>query len=80
MPLYTFHCPDCECSDEFLLKHAELEGRVETCVNCGGEMVWQGMEKPTLHGPAYQMQTFDSQGRHTKGHFGKEAKRNRRKK
>jgi hypothetical protein len=47
---------------------------------CGGLMVWRGVESFAVGQPEYQMQGILSDGTHVPGHFGKDAKRRRKKK
>jgi putative FmdB family regulatory protein len=80
MPIYTYKCERCGHEEEQVVSYAERE-KSHPCPLCGEESLYQGIERPYLGQPAYQMKAFTERPNgareHIPGHFAKDAKRNR---
>jgi putative FmdB family regulatory protein len=78
MPIYTYVCAKCSAEVEVM---ANLKDRDAAIVHegCGGDLKrLVQIERTVMGRPGYQMQAVLANGSHVKGHFGKEAKRQRK--
>lgn len=78
MPIYTYDCAECERVVDVLVSYQDRDGE-HACSVCGGSLVRHGVSGFQLGKSAYQMQAVLANGDHIKGHFGKDAKRRKRK-
>lgn len=77
MPNYDYECPNCKWKGE-LINVAISERGDQGCPECDEPLQSPVMKQaPAQHGPGYQMQAVVGEGQHIKGHFGKEAKRDK---
>ncbi len=76
MPLYTYAC---ECGHEYeeIVKYEERDTVLISCEKCRKRMK-RAVDGAKLGKPPYQMAAVMGDGRVVPGHFGKEAKRNRK--
>ena len=88
MPIYTYWCRQCGAEVELImsydkrddqsLQHEGPDGFGKK--RCGGKLERnEGLERPNIGAPAHQMGAILGSGAKVKGHFGKEAKRKRKK-
>lgn len=78
MPLYTYECPRCEVAVDRVIKYEERDNGQFECETCGSTLRRRGVSEFCMGKPAYQMQAVLGNGDHIKGHFGKDAKRRKR--
>ena len=78
MPIYTYKCESCGSEKEHFVFSSERNNPCDCA--CGGTMKRRGLETFSIGAPEYQMQAVLSDGTHVPGHFGKDAKRKRKKK
>ena len=78
MPVYDFECPACGLMHESLVSIAMRDKAIVLCPECGKKMDRKIVAGPKLHKPGYQMQAVLSDGTEVPGHFGKDAKRERK--
>jgi hypothetical protein len=80
MPIYTYKCQKCGAREEHVVSYDLRDSQFHcSTTGCRGYFARdKGLERPTIGKPGYQMQAVLSDGSHVKGHFGKDAKRNRR--
>jgi putative FmdB family regulatory protein len=78
MPVYDYECPNCKWRGE-LFQVAYSERGDQSCPECDEPLGSPSPGFGAIHGPEYQMQAVMGDGSHVKGHFGKEAKRRRKK-
>lgn len=77
MPMYEYQCVQCGAIEEHYVQNSGQRDDALECAKCGGEM--ERIVSPFALGQSeYQMQAVLGSGAHLKGHFGKEAKRDRR--
>lgn len=82
MILYTYLCknPKCQNEEEHLVNYDERDTVIIECAKCGMPLDRAGVESFKAGKPAFQPGVVLNNGAHIKGHFGKEAKLNKRKK
>ena len=78
MPVYTFECPACGCERDHVVSFDERDAGLFECGRCAVAMRRQAVSAFALGKPSYQMQAVLGNGDHLKGHFGKDAKRRKR--
>ena len=77
MPLYTYHCEKCGYEEEEIVPYEERDTVLVMCHKCSKAMK-RGIDGAKLGSPAYQMQAVMNDGSHVKGHFNKDAKRDKK--
>ena len=78
MPAYDFECPQCGWKGE-MLQVVYTERGDQSCPRCDEPLGSPMPSAPVVHGPQYQMAAVMPNGEKIKGHFGKDAKRRRKK-
>jgi putative FmdB family regulatory protein len=77
MPLYTYICQGCGVEAEHLVRYDDRNNE-QTCV-CGDKMVRRGLEGFAIGDAPQQMGAIFNDGSRVPGHFGRDAKRRRKK-
>lgn len=80
MPIYTYRCRRCGVTEEHVTSYADRDTLLShEGGDCDGLLERDGgLELPTFGKPAFQTQAVLGNGAHLKGHFGKEAIRQRK--
>ena len=77
MPLFEYICDKCGNREEHLVKAKEKDDELR-CESCDeGAMMRRLLAKIQIGKPVYQVQAVLGSGAHVKGHFGKDAKRDK---
>ena len=76
-PLYTYSCGSCGDVQEHLVSCRDRDEL--DCGRCGARLERHGVERFAIGAPAYQMGAILADGTHVPGHYGKDAKRRRKK-
>lgn len=73
--VYDYECPHCAWEGEMWQVTYSERGN-QSCPICNGRLGFPVMKKaPVMHQPGFQMSAVLSNGEKIKGHFGKDAKR-----
>lgn len=89
MPMYTYWCRQCGMEVEQIVKYEDRDDQSfqhegpDGCgkERCGGKLERdEGLERTNIGEAAYQMKAILNTGAKVKGHFGKSAPLNRKKK
>jgi predicted nucleic acid-binding Zn ribbon protein len=78
MPLYTYRCQKCQRLVELIVKYKYRDQPWTHEDECGGKLVREGLELPTIGKSGFQTKAVLSDGSHLAGHFGKEASRRKK--